>query len=423
MVLIIVISFGILFVLENTQVDDGGHYTAHEALVSSSTTTTTDTNNNNNPASLRANTSTQQQQQQEYHDFPSPLDVLSANDAILKIIPLYGSHRPDQDAVFGFASALRFDCLLRFVGTLVDSGYTGDIVVGVNKAHELDNTTRSFLQYHAAHSNLIAYPAELVCKKVKTRTRCKAYKMFLNSKIQGYLPDPRPYREIVQLRFDYYWAWSTLYSDQARLFLLDTKDLYFQGNPFHGLKPQMANELTAFQESPLKTVSDEYQPKIWQQEEKHDVRLVRRLGKKNILTLGAVVGGQPAIEAYTRAMVEDFDITECQHLECAQVSHNYLFWSGYLKKRSPQIEEVIMAEQGKSVVNTLYILSKYGGSSLKEVNVVNDQNQVVNTNGKPSAVVHQYEQDKHLNDVVEALTGEQQDKWRRIAETLAQTEG
>ena len=365
---------------------------------------------------LKAPSSLFRQQQQPF-EFQDPLELLGA-EAVLKMNPIVGKHRPDSDAVFGFASGAKLPELLRWVGTLVDTGYDGDIVLGVNKEHELDDETLSFLRYHAQHHHLVAYPAELVCKKVKMRTRCKVYKMFLHRSIGGYLPDPRPFREVNQLRFDYYWAWSTLYTDQSRIFLLDTHDVYFQSNPFDKVPTDMVDTLMTFQENPIKKMEDDIENKIWQQE-KHEIRWVRRLGRKTILVASAVVGGQPAVETYCRAMMEDFELTECQVYGCEQGNHNYLFWSSRLKK-ADTINQLVMAEQGKSAVNTLRILIKYAGSSLKDIGTVNDHDQVVNIDGEPSPVVHQYETDPYLNKVVARLANDQREKWTQIYQAIQQ---
>lgn len=65
--------------------------------------------------------------------------------------------------------------------------FDGDIVVAVKQKHELSVEMQQFLEYHSKKSNLIAYPAELVCKKIKTKKRCKVYKMFRHKDIGGYL--------------------------------------------------------------------------------------------------------------------------------------------------------------------------------------------------------------------------------------------
>ncbi|KAI2501625.1 hypothetical protein MHU86_12823 [Fragilaria crotonensis] len=127
--------------------------------------------------------------------WPSPMEIFGPN-AALKLVPLFGAIRPEKDAVFSFAGGVPFNNLVRFLGSLLATGFDGDIVIAVSQKHELDAKILQYVEYHAKHSHLVVYQAELVCKKIKMKTRCKLYKMFAHKDIGGYLPDPRPHREM-----------------------------------------------------------------------------------------------------------------------------------------------------------------------------------------------------------------------------------
>jgi len=174
---------------------------------------------------------------------------------------------------------------------------------------------------------------------------------------------------------------------------------------------KMTKSLMTFQESPLKTIGDEMDTRLWMQSS-HDKMWFHRLGRRNILIASAVVGGQPAIETYTRAMIQEHDTTDCPFFGCEKGHHNYLFWSEKLKKAST-IDELIMGEQGNSAVNTLQNLIKFGGGTLRSIGAIKDD-KVVNMNGKPSPVVHQYQEDEELRGIVEKRTEKWMDDWSSV---------
>ena len=238
--------------------------------------------------------------------WPSPMEIFGPN-AALKLVPLFGAIRPEKDAVFSFAGGVPFNNLVRFVGSLLATGFDGDIVIAVSQKHELDAKILEYVEHHSKHSHLVVYQAELVCKKIKMKTRCKLYKMFAHKDIGGYLPDPRPHREIAQLRFEYYWAWSTQYSPSSRLFLVDSGDLMFQGNPFPYLPDSMEKRLMVFEESNLKNIGDEANNRLWLREG-HERKYLHSMGKENVVCAGTIAG--PWLTSGTPLSVLSLDVTK-----------------------------------------------------------------------------------------------------------------
>jgi len=330
------------------------------------------------------------------HMWPSPIEMLGEN-AILKIDPLYGQHRPDKDAVFSFASGVSFKELVRFVGSLLSTGFDGDIVVAVEQKHELSEERQQFLDYHSRYSNLIAYPAELVCKKIKIKKRCKVYKMFRHKQIGGYLPDPRPHRELAQLRFEYYWAWSTLYSSQARLFLLDSRDLIFQLNPFEQVPYDMEKKIMVFEESDLRQIGYEPNNRLWLREG-HERKYLLKLGRRSVVCAGTIVGGQAAIETFCRAMVQQWDSSQCTIYGCDQGHVNFLVHGNFLVN-SPNIEEVILEKFGRSFVMSLSLHIIYGNDLRKSKIFEAGSNRIMNKAGTVAAIVHQFDKDSKLKRI------------------------
>jgi len=330
------------------------------------------------------------------HTWPSPIEMLGEN-TILKVKPIFGEHRPDKDAVFSFAVGLTLKELIRFIGSLLSTGYDGDISVAVEQKHKLPTETLQYLEYHSKNSNLIVYPAELVCKRVKMKKRCKVFKMFMHKEIGGYLPDPRPHRELSQLRFEYYWAWSTLYSPKARILLLDSRDSIFQSNPFKKILFNIERKIMVFEESNSKRIVDEPSNRLWLSEG-HERKSVQKLGKNYPISAGTIVGGQAAIETFGRAMVNQWDTTQCKLYGCDQGHVNFLIYSNALLD-SPGVGEVIIEKFGESFVMSLNLEIKYSRRKLrKSKNFRHDDsnNTYLNKNGETLSIIHQFDQDNRL---------------------------
>jgi hypothetical protein len=350
------------------------------------------------------------------HPWPSPIEKLGEK-ASLKVVPMMGSHRPEKDAVFSFARGVGFNSIVRFVGSLLASGYDGDIVLATEQKHDLSEATREFLEYHSQHSNVIVYPAELVCKKIKVKIRCKVFKMFVHTDIGGYLPDPRPHRELAQLRFEYYWAWSTLYSTKSRIFLLDSGDLIFQSNPFALLPEDMEKKIWVFEESDLKSIGDEPNNRLWLREG-HERKYLHKLGRRPAVCAGTIVGGAPAIETFGRAMVNQWDVSQCTIHGCDQGHVNFLVHGNFLVN-SPNIEDVVIQKFGDSFVMSLALQVLYGKGLRKAKLVQTGSDTVVNKKGEVAAIVHQFDKDDELKLVYEGKkTTPFLNEWKKIKESL-----
>lgn len=348
--------------------------------------------------------------------WPSPMEMFGET-AVLKLVPLFGEIRPEKDAVFTFAKGVPFNNLVRFVGSLQETGFDGDIVMAVEQRHELDKDTLQYLEYHSKHSHLVVYQAELVCKKIKMKTRCKVFKMFAHKTLGGYLPDLRPHRELAQLRFEYYWAWSTQYSPKSRLFLLDSGDLMFQENPFPYLPVNMEKTIVAFEESNLKNIGDESNNRLWLREG-HERKYLHSMGKNNVLCAGTVAGGQAAVETFCRAMVNQWDTTKCTIIGCDQGHFNFLVHGNFLVG-SPGIEKVDVVPFDESFVISLAIQVAYS-HSLRHARIVQGgSNYVLNKKGKPAAIAHQFDKDPELKQIYDTKkTAPYLEAWAAIKKTL-----
>lgn len=127
------------------------------------------------------------------------------------------------------------------------------------------------------------------------------------------------------------------------------------------------------------------------------------------------MGHQVAIESYLRAMVAEFDATGCKSKGCDQGFHNYLYYSGKLGMMGSNdhvegISKVIVYDQGKGIINNVAALRD---KSLKEWGLYDaGQELVLNWDGSTSAVAHQYDRDKEVNNMVKGKKRLYEQNWK-----------
>ena len=103
--------------------------------------------------------------------------------SVPSVKPDLGEHRQHADAIFSMATGYDIDDHLITIGSLLDTNYTGDIVLGVQPLKECSEQLISFLEYHAAHSNLVVYaipPCERVVPDVFKHLRCSMNYAYVN---------------------------------------------------------------------------------------------------------------------------------------------------------------------------------------------------------------------------------------------------
>ncbi|CAB9499780.1 expressed unknown protein [Seminavis robusta] len=354
--------------------------------------------------------------QQVVTNFDKPSDLLGSNATVQLPPPIVGVHRPDRDAVFAVALGYTVQHLARFVGSLVETGYTGDIVLGVLPEEHLDPTVRDFLSCHSGVNNnnegahVIAYGMDIVCRKFGRRTRCQAPRLYADSTTGDYIPDDRLPREIAQLRFEYYWAWLLQYSSKSRIFVADGRDVYFQRNPFELIPSDMDTTLYVFEEYSHPPLRHQNSNRLWIRATR-GMDVLNQIGDKTVLCSGTTVGGYSAMESYFRAMVQSFDETQCLILGCDQGHMNYLVHTGRLLQNSTQIQHIEYGKQGSSLVNTLGLYANEH-KPLRAYGVLdNTTNQVLNFDGSVSPVVHQFDREEELKVIMEQRAEELFQKW------------
>ena len=134
----------------------------------------------------------------------------------------------------------------------------------------------------------------------------------------------------------------------------------------------------------------------------YGVKVIEAMEDKPTICSGATMGEQIALETYLRAMVNEFDETEIKLMGADQGFHNYLYYSGKLRN-AQRIRSITVFDQGRGIVNNM------GAMRTKELNewgngkMVQEDGQektILNWDGKPSPVVHQFDRFKPLGDYV-----------------------
>jgi hypothetical protein len=342
--------------------------------------------------------------------FQIPYPLSNERTFGLAIRPLYGNHRIKEDVIFSFARGYGLSEYLLFVSSLLATNFTGDLVLGVASKDNLKDDVQEYLEYLSKYHHVIVYEIPLQCILVKIRTHCQTQGFFFfrdSRRHEVVWKDPRPPREIAQLRFEYYWAWSTLYSSSSNIWLLDSRDVYFQRHPMTYLIP--TNDTTTNTTTTTTTLhvfEESNRELLWQQ--RSNRRWIKAaygedwfqvLRYRTVLCSGSTFGGQPAIHTYTSAMIRQYDVTNCTIYGCDQGHHNFLFLTNQLLG-GPNITSIVIHPQGTSTVNTLGLLISEK-SNLTSLGVLRSDGFIYNTNGEVSPIIHQYDRDIKLSQIME----------------------
>ena len=127
------------------------------------------------------------------------------------------NHTVHGPAVFAaaFSSGFKRSDATRFCGSLLNTGFNGDIVLAV-----LPNPDSTFTDALRKMANVIMYTVPLKCRQYRD-VWCHFHEE------PGYTQI-----SIKTIRFRLYQWWSTFYHPSAMLMLSDYRDVFFQSNPF-----------------------------------------------------------------------------------------------------------------------------------------------------------------------------------------------
>ena len=175
--------------------------------------------------------------------FPSP--AKSGTHPIIQ--PTFGSHRTNVDAIFALAEGYELKIYLSFIESLKATGFTGDLVLSVSALDQLKPGVEQYLKTYQAEDgkegiNVVAYTVTWTCFEGDGITvatgakegvrRCALVNMYAIDPDGAAIKDPREPRPVATARFELYWAWSLNYNSHSWLMLIDSRDAFFQSNPF-----------------------------------------------------------------------------------------------------------------------------------------------------------------------------------------------
>lgn len=290
----------------------------------------------------------------------------------------------------------------RFVTTLRNTGYTGDIVVAVDK-----NSQAAFID--TLHLNkCIVYVVEAECSGPETGHRvCSLRGEQSTAKFS-----------INMIRYHLYRWWAMKYEEEATLLISDFRDVFFQSNPFEYRKGDIygryvhapVHDLIVYQEAhPLKSIKRCVFNAGWVRN-CYGADALKSIGHHPVSCSGVSMGTRNGILAYSYLMTqhlnprmryakslnsatkEQLTNDKCVTIGMDQGFHNFLLYSGVLDK----FLRVKRYQQGEGQVNTIGAF--YPGKralikkSLKEWGLlVGNEGDLyfTNWNGDPSPVIHQ----------------------------------
>ena len=378
------------------------------------------------------------------------------------------------DCVFAMALGSTIQDVMLFVTSLRDTGFVGDVVLGVlpYSHRDMSDELWEYLisvneDYNAGVSddgqkkkkkmNVIVYTLSLYVNPRQTKSFRHGRSFYYNTTSQKYVGDVRPfYRTFSQLRYEHYASWLFSLHDvehqnqnykkyYGRIMLTDLRDVYFQKNPFNELPShtEMKNTLMVFEEYPTKIIDQR-----WNREWIRTARgrnALKEIGENNNVSCsGTTIGGYNAIVTYLIHMIRSFDESpQCNHVTgCDQGHHNFLVYSGRLTDSSTttdeihriqgpqlptQISKIIVGKQGYSIVNTLGLLAKrediyHKGEQiitpLRSLGILdNKTDHVLNWDGSISPILHQYDRDPELKSIIDQRGKNLVRQWKQRRKT------
>ncbi len=90
------------------------------------------------------------------------------------------------------------------------------------------------------------------------------------------------------------------------------------------------------------------------------------LHNQNVLTPASTHGPKKAIEAYLRAMIQQFDQTGCNMYQCEWAFHNYIYCFGILSAMK-EIDSIKTHMQGTGAVNSIGYIAPLNSTSDTEI--------------------------------------------------------
>ena len=348
------------------------------------------------------------------------------DEIVTYLQPTSGKHRPDKDSVLVFAAEYKFETYLVFFMTLWETGFTGDIVVGISSMDWKDKSIRKFLEYWKNDENdknkmtVVVYVVPYHCYNLQGEVQeshkggmrvCQCHNMFgrkdaATGTVKA-LADKRHGRTAQTIRYELYWLWSEHYNPNQWILLIDARDTIFQETPFARV-PRRSLSQTRNDEGGTLVFFGENADATSLGKSKYNrkwlilaygERVANAFRDKPTICSGSTMGEQSAIEAYLRAEVAESDESKTVIFGADQGFHNYLYYSNKMAN-ADAISQILVQDQGLGIVNNMGALrdkplDEWGNG--KMVERTEDKITIHNWDGTVSPVVHQYDRHKELS--------------------------
>ena len=330
----------------------------------------------------------------------APLNV--PNETTRKTVaarPLWGlKHNPANDVVVGLAFGYAVDSYKMFVGSLRKAGFAGDVALSVSPEKEMKRHVAAYLK----NQHVLAYPFKFTCggprgrKLLVTPGGCVLDDWYRDGDARG----PRP---LAISRYEMYETWLRQYSAESYVLDLDTRDTFFQADPFLPLAARRsaadhARDLYVFEEDGLKTTGTCKWNKGWLRCFEAAKWHTPETWTQPVRCSGSTLGSRGAMLKYVDAMLSASDEWLCHRtkgIPSDQGYHNYLILSGAHARNGLR---VVSEPRGSGVVHTIGAMN--GNSVPMELLGPLDtkwkvrdpvKGFITNTDGSRSPVVHQWD--------------------------------
>merc|ERR1719232_1754322 len=319
----------------------------------------------------------------------------------IKLNPFSGSHRTSKNAIFAFAQGYDLGVYVSFLESLRATGYADDVVLSISA-----DASQDVLEYLKSQDNVIAYVDKWDCVNGKGESvsnpgegmyKCKIKDLYYNTNNGMPEEDTRVYRPVATARYELYYAWSTQYSNDSWILLIDSRDTYFQENPFSSLEtPPKKQVLMLFEENRESVTLGKSSFNSRWLRTAYGSDTAQKFSSLPVICSGSTIGTNLYIQIYLKAMIQQFDITKCLLKGCDQGFHNYLYYSHKLSELVPS-DHIQLFEQGKGLINNLAALRD---KPLKEWGLLSEEKsnyQVLNWDKSVSVIAHQGDRDKEFS--------------------------
>jgi hypothetical protein len=281
--------------------------------------------------------------------------------------------KPSRDVIFTTLYRIRFEAVAPFIFSLRHTGYNGEVVAF---ATMMDEEVVAKLRHHGV--TVVPFTHHWRIVKRIVRLWPLWWRVFASNASQA------TKEKLAHLVFHLFYRRHLLYlqflrqnqSKYDRVFLTDSRDVYFQANPF-SWNPESG--LHFFLEEASNKIGESSDHVRWLKSQ-FGQKVLDELARETISCAGTTMGDTVSIMEYLSRMVAlSMNAFSLREHDGDQGIHNYIFYEKILP-------EIIIHENRRGPVMTL--------GAMKPQNVrLNAQGWVINDDGQIPAVLHQY--DRH----------------------------